>query len=75
MTTREALTALAELAQALDHRVPSPCISVCRIDAESALCEGCFRTLDEVVAWGRLDEHGKRSVWRLITQRAGLNQT
>ena len=26
--------------------VPSPCISVCRVDADSGWCDGCLRTLD-----------------------------
>lgn len=29
----------------------SPCIGVCRMDAESGLCQGCFRTLDEIAGW------------------------
>jgi predicted Fe-S protein YdhL (DUF1289 family) len=50
--------------------LPSPCISVCRMDAASGLCEGCLRTLDEIAAWGMLDNGGKRAVWALIEQRA-----
>ncbi len=52
--------------------LPSPCISVCRMDAASGLCEGCMRTLDEIAAWGMMDSRGKRAVWELIEQRAGL---
>ena len=73
MTANEALGALAEMAQDTGQRVPSPCLSVCRMDADNTLCQGCFRTIDEIVAWGRLGERDKRSVWRLITQRAQLN--
>jgi predicted Fe-S protein YdhL (DUF1289 family) len=50
--------------------LPSPCISVCRVAASSGLCEGCLRTLDEVAAWSRLDDEGKRAVWARIEQRA-----
>ena len=50
--------------------VASPCISLCRMDPASGLCEGCLRTLDEIVAWGMLDDAGKRDVWALIRQRA-----
>ncbi|MET0208906.1 MAG: DUF1289 domain-containing protein [Burkholderiaceae bacterium] len=49
--------------------VPSPCISVCSMGPDSGLCQGCFRTIDEIVAWSRLDADGKRAVWRLIGQR------
>ena len=34
--------------------LPSPCISVCRMDPASGLCQGCLRTIDEIVAWGSL---------------------
>ena len=49
--------------------VPSPCISVCRMNAASGLCEGCLRTLDEIAAWSTLGEEAKREVWLLIDQR------
>jgi hypothetical protein len=49
--------------------VPSPCVSVCRMDAATELCEGCFRTLDEIAAWGRMTEEDKREVWALIARR------
>jgi hypothetical protein len=43
--------------------VPSPCISVCRMDARTGWCEGCLRTLDEIAAWSQLDDGAKREVW------------
>ncbi len=51
--------------------VPSPCISVCRMSAATGLCEGCFRTLDEIGSWSRLSDEGKRVVWRALGERAG----
>ena len=53
--------------------VPSPCISVCRIDADSGCCDGCLRTLGEIAAWSQLDNDGKRGVWRVIEQRAAAS--
>ena len=49
--------------------VPSPCINVCRMDAASGLCEGCLRTIDEIVDWGTLDDDDKRAVWQRLEQR------
>ncbi|APW37044.1 hypothetical protein RD110_07405 [Rhodoferax koreense] len=49
--------------------VPSPCISVCRIDAHAGLCEGCFRTLDEISGWSRASPAAKRAVWQAIRLR------
>lgn len=49
--------------------VPSPCINVCRMDDATGWCEGCLRTIDEIVAWGSMVDGGKRAVWQLIGQR------
>jgi predicted Fe-S protein YdhL (DUF1289 family) len=47
----------------------SPCINVCRMDAGSGWCEGCLRTIDEIAAWSRMDDAGKRGVLDLLRQR------
>ena len=50
--------------------VPSPCISVCRMNtAVPPLCEGCFRTLPEIAGWSRMQDGDKRQVWTRIVQR------
>lgn len=48
----------------------SPCISVCRMDAATGLCEGCFRTLDEIAGWSRMSDTEKRVVWDQLVRRA-----
>lgn len=49
--------------------VPSPCISVCRMDERSGWCEGCLRTLDEIAAWSTMSDDDKRAVWEALPQR------
>jgi predicted Fe-S protein YdhL (DUF1289 family) len=49
--------------------VPSPCINVCRMVPATGLCEGCMRTIDEIVAWGKADDDYKRAVWAEIRRR------
>jgi uncharacterized protein len=49
--------------------VPSPCISVCRMDDATGLCVGCLRTLDEIAVWGMLDDDARRDVWDAIRRR------
>ena len=51
------------------QRVPSPCTSVCRMDAATGWCLGCLRTIDEIIAWSTLDDAGKRDVWRVLDDR------
>jgi len=59
-------------AQGQQDNVPSPCLSVCIMDPNNGMCTGCWRTLDEIAAWSSLDEAGKRSIWRLIAERAAV---
>lgn len=47
---------------------PSPCISMCKMGPDG-LCQGCLRTLDEIVAWSKADDDYKRAVWQAIRQR------
>lgn len=49
--------------------VPSPCISVCKMNAGTGWCDGCFRTLDEIVAWGRASDAEKLRIWQHIEAR------
>lgn len=49
--------------------LPSPCINICRMDPVSGLCEGCLRTIDEIVRWGSAGEEYKRTVWVEIRRR------
>jgi uncharacterized protein len=64
---------LLETAAELDDEgpVPSPCISVCRMDAATGWCEGCLRTLDEIAGWSQASDAEKRGVWQQLVKRAG----
>ncbi len=42
--------------------VPSPCISVCVLDASQSYCVGCGRTLHEIAAWMDMSADDKRRV-------------
>ena len=68
------IAARARLALGNAENVPSPCVSVCRMDAVSGLCEGCLRTLDEIARWSTMPESSKRAVWTLIGQRVAARQ-
>jgi len=59
------------LAAARGGPVPSPCISICRIDPATGLCEGCVRTLDEIAGWGTMNDPGRLAVWERIAARRG----
>jgi predicted Fe-S protein YdhL (DUF1289 family) len=48
---------------------PSPCINVCRMHPQTGLCEGCFRTIEEIAKWSTASEAYKRAVWAEIRRR------
>jgi predicted Fe-S protein YdhL (DUF1289 family) len=52
--------------------VPSPCVSVCAIDAASGLCAGCLRTIDEIAAWSVLDAATKRAIVDALPARRAM---
>ncbi len=48
---------------------PSPCVSICTLDAAGTLCTGCFRTLDEIALWSDLEPDEKRAVLAQLPAR------
>ena len=53
----------------IDHSVPSPCVMICTLDNESGLCDGCYRSMDEIREWMILTREEKLSVLEKIEQR------
>ena len=35
----------------IDRSVPSPCVGLCTLNAKTELCDGCFRSIDEIREW------------------------
>jgi uncharacterized protein len=56
-------------ARHVDPEVPSPCISVCQMNPATDLCSGCYRTVDEIASWSRLDDPQRLAVWERIEAR------
>jgi predicted Fe-S protein YdhL (DUF1289 family) len=54
-------------ASAANDVVASPCINVCKMEA--GLCAGCFRTIDEIARWSRIDDDEKRLMLLAVAQR------
>jgi len=47
----------------------SPCIQICKLDNQTGLCVGCLRTMNEIAAWGRIDDAKKREIYKKIDHR------
>lgn len=48
---------------------PSPCINLCQMDPSNDLCRGCFRNIDEITAWSRLDDPARIHILAEIAKR------
>ena len=69
----ELVAARARL-MAASAEIISPCISVCRMHVITGLCEGCFRTRDEIATWGNAGDDTKLATWTLIEMRMAALQ-
>jgi predicted Fe-S protein YdhL (DUF1289 family) len=49
--------------------VASPCVDICRMDAELGLCVGCYRTIDEIAGWSRADRDTRLTVLAAVAKR------
>jgi predicted Fe-S protein YdhL (DUF1289 family) len=51
---------------------PSPCTSVCTIDAGTGWCRGCGRTTDEIAGWFYATDREKRAILSTLPTRLRL---
>ena len=55
-----------------DGIVLSPCVSVCRMTPDKTMCEGCFRSLEEIRVWSGATSAERRAIWLRLLERAQL---
>jgi predicted Fe-S protein YdhL (DUF1289 family) len=49
--------------------IPSPCISICKMNPKSELCTGCHRSIDEIANWSARSDAEKLAILERIGQR------
>jgi predicted Fe-S protein YdhL (DUF1289 family) len=57
------------MTERMTEAVTSPCIDICRMNPRTELCDGCFRTIDEIAGWSSFDDTQKRAVLNLAAKR------
>ena len=58
----------------IEEEPQSPCISVCLLD-EHDICQGCFRSADEITDWLMATPQQKRQILELSVQRRDASFT
>ena len=54
--------------------LPSPCISICKLNLSTGYCDGCFRTEDEIALWPSMSDEDKLNMLNILTQRQGIKR-
>lgn len=50
------------------NTIPSPCVRVCRLRDDN-VCQGCLRTLQEIMAWPNLTDNEKLAILNKLETR------
>ena len=54
--------------------IPSPCISICKLNKSTGYCDGCFRTEDEIALWPSMSDEDKLNMLNILRQRQGIKR-
>ena len=54
--------------------LPSPCISICKLNKSTGYCDGCFRTEDEIALWPSMSKEDKLNMLNILRQRQGIKR-
>lgn len=68
MTLAQELALQAQWVRGQSQAIPSPCVSVCHLGADG-LCQGCWRTVEEIGRWSGSSDAQKKAIWALIALR------
>lgn len=53
----------------IDRTVPSPCVGLCTLNSKTELCDGCYRSMDEIREWIIMPREEKLEALELIKLR------
>ena len=54
--------------------LPSPCVSICKLNKSTGFCEGCFRTENEIALWPSMNNDERLSLLPILRERQGLKR-
>ncbi|SEO30536.1 hypothetical protein SAMN04490248_103253 [Salinihabitans flavidus] len=50
--------------------VESPCVQICVIHPEERICTGCYRSIEEIARWSKMDPDERRKIMAELPDRA-----
>ncbi|MCE8506823.1 DUF1289 domain-containing protein [Ruegeria pomeroyi] len=52
------------------NEIDSPCIRICVVHPTERICTGCFRTIDEISRWSRMESDERARIMAELPARA-----
>ncbi|SDC93736.1 DUF1289 domain-containing protein [Ruegeria marina] len=52
------------------NEIESPCIRICLVHPTERICTGCYRTIDEISRWSRMDSEERARIMAELPSRA-----
>ena len=52
--------------------VKSPCTNVCQMHVPTGWCEGCARTIPEIIAWSKADDASRLAILARLPERRAV---
>ncbi|MAC61667.1 MAG: DUF1289 domain-containing protein [SAR116 cluster bacterium] len=56
------------------RNLPSPCISICKLNKSTGFCDGCFRTTKEIAKWPSMSDAERWSLLEKLRERQGIKR-
>lgn len=50
--------------------IDSPCVQICVVHPTERICTGCYRTIDEITRWSKMDPMERQSIMAELPSRA-----
>lgn len=52
------------------NEIQSPCVKLCVMHPTEGICTGCYRTIDEIMQWSKLEPNRRSEIMEELPTRA-----
>lgn len=52
------------------NEIESPCVQICVVHPTERICTGCYRTIDEITRWSKMEQDERAAVMEELPERA-----
>jgi len=52
------------------NEIDSPCVDICVVHPKERICTGCYRTIDEITAWSKMEPEERQRIMAELPTRA-----